>query len=271
MRLHRSLPGKLNPIRPLITIGLCAVLLLASESSVAASGPRPPCATTPLPAYPDPDNLPIVQVWTDNELEPDYAPAGCTGWLPTAFRTLAATAGRFRHQGRVEDLLARFAAVSALRTIRYWSVWDKRWENLVVDASALSGPDATLPRADFRVDELAAGADVYFAQTDNRSTATVVYRMRVRAIGPDRLVVETENVSAVRYLLLPLAAAGDLQVLYFLERQASDEWGYYSLARVAARTSSLLGGHEASFINRAVALFRYTAAMPTDQEPPAVP
>ena len=84
-------------------------------------------------------------------------------------------------------------------------------------------------------------------------------------------MVETENVSAVRYLLLPLASPGDLQALYFLERQTSNEWGYYSLARTSASTSLLIGGHEASDINRAVALFRYIAGIPTDLEPPAVP
>ena len=48
--------------------------------------------------------------------------------------------------------------------------------------------------------------------------------------------------SSVRYLLLPLAGPGDLQGLYFLERQTSNEWGYYSLARTSASTSSLIGG-----------------------------
>ena len=183
-----------------VSIGLYTVLFLASEGSVAASAPRPPCATAPLPAYPDLGSLPIVEVWTGNELDPDYAPADCTGWLPTAIRTLIATAGRFRHKGKVEDLLARFAAISALQTIRYWSVWDKRWENLVMGASALSGPDAPLLRADFQIDEMISGADLYFVQNDNRSTNTVVYRMRVRAISSNRLVVEMENISPLRYL-----------------------------------------------------------------------
>jgi hypothetical protein len=99
----------------------------------------------------------------------------------------------------------------------------------------------------------------------------VVYRLRVRETAPDRLVVETENVSSVRYLLLPLAGPGDLQALYFLERRSANEWGYYSLARTGAGTSSLTEGHEASYVNRAVALFRHLAGLPTDQGPPAAP
>ncbi|HEX6141543.1 MAG TPA: hypothetical protein VFZ01_02400, partial [Geminicoccaceae bacterium] len=74
------------------------------------------------------------------------------------------------------------------------------------------------------------GGLLYFVQGDNRSTGEVVYHLRVREIAPDRLVVEAENVSAVRYLLLPLAGPGDLQSLYFFERQSPGEWGYYGLA-----------------------------------------
>jgi hypothetical protein len=252
-------------------LGLCAVLLLAPGRSVAESAPHPPCASPPSPAYAEVGSLPAVRVWAGTDLGPDWVPAACTGWRPLAFRTLVAAAGRFRFSGLAEDLLARFAAVTALTTIRYWSVSDQRWENLVTSASALSGSDASTHRPDFRVNEMTAGAALYFVQNDNRSTNDVVYRLRVQEFGPDRLMIETENVSSVRYLLLPLAGPGDLQALYFLERQTSNKWGYYSLARTSASTSLLIGGHEASYINRAVALFRYIAGLPTDQEPPAAP
>ena len=95
--------------------------------------------------------------------------------------------------------------------------------------------------------------------------------MRVREIDPDGLVVEMVNVSAMRYLVIPLAGPGDLQSLYFLERRSPNEWAYYSLARTSAGASSLTQGHEASYVNRAAALFRHFADLPTDQEPPAAP
>ena len=132
-------------------------------------------------------------------------------------------------------------------------------------------PDADARRKDFGIAELKAGTNFYFAQDDNRSTGGIVYRMQIREIAPDRLVVETENIGAVRFLLLSLAGPGDLQTLYFLDRRTSDEWSYYSLARTAASASTLMEGHAASYINRAAALFRYFAALPTDQEPPASP
>src|SRR5215207_2892933 len=112
-------------------IGTCALLLLAPGRSVAEGAPRPPCAGAPSPAYAELGGLPAVRVWTGDELGTDWMPPACTGWRPLALRALVAAAGRFRFTGGAEDLLARFAIVSVLATIRYWSVSDKRWEQLV--------------------------------------------------------------------------------------------------------------------------------------------
>jgi hypothetical protein len=116
-----------------------------------------------------------------------------------------------------------------------------------------------------------SGADLHLVQDDNRSTGGVVYRMCAREVGPDRLVVETENVGAVRLLLLPLAGPGDLRALHVLDRLGPDEWGYYGLARTGAGASPLAGGREASLANRAAALFRHLAGLPTDRGPPVAP
>jgi hypothetical protein len=62
-----------------------------------------------------------------------------------------------------------------------------------------------------------------------------------------------------------------LQALHFLERLGPEEWGYYGLARTGAGASPLTGGREASYVNRAVALFRHLAGLPTDRGPPAAP
>ncbi len=261
----------MTPVSARLTayIGVCAVLLLFPGEGIAQSGPRPPCGDTPSPAYAEPGSLPVVRVWSAGELGANWTPPACTGWRPRPFRTLVATAGRFRHRGGANDLLERFGAISTLTTIRYWSVTDQRWLRLITDASALEGPDAARRRPDFGVADMRVGAELYFAQDDNRSTGDVVYRMRVREITPDRIVVETENVSSVRYLLVPLAGPGDLQALYFLERLAPEMWGYYSLARTGGGASSLLEGHETSYVNRTVALFRHLAGLPTDLGPPA--
>jgi hypothetical protein len=62
--------------------------------------------------------------------------------------------GSFRAAGGIEAILARFAAVSSFRGIRYWSVSDRRWETLISDSSALAGLDAAKRRDDFSVAEL---------------------------------------------------------------------------------------------------------------------
>ncbi|MGE3293781.1 MAG: DUF6675 family protein [Geminicoccaceae bacterium] len=247
------------------------MLLLFTGESAGQDVPRPPCAGPPSPAYPEPDVQPVVRVWSGGEPIADWTPPACIGWRPIPSRVLVATAGRFRYRGAAEDVLARLGAVSTLTTVRYWSVSDGRWQDLVTDASALDGHDAAKRRPDFRVAEMKAGADLYFAQDDNRSSGEVVYRLQVREIAPDRLVVATENVGPVRYLLVPLAGPGDLQAIYFLDRSAPDLWDYYSLARTGMGASPFLAGHEASYVNRAVALFRHLAGLPTDQGPPPFP
>ena len=54
-----------------------------------------------------------------------------------------------------------------------------------------------------------------------------------------------------------------------LERRSPGVWTYYSLSRTSPEANPLARGHAASYLNRAVALFRSVAGIPTDQEPPA--
>lgn len=257
-------------------LGGSVLPLVPARAWAVAEGPRPPCAgAAPLPAYAEPGAPPAVRVWNGAELDAaGWTPPACTGWPPApAPRTLAALAGRFRRAGGVEALLARFAAVSALTTVRYWSVADGRWARLFDDASALRGPDAALRRPDFATAELTPGAELFLALDDSRSTGMVVHRLRVLEASPGRLAVSLENVGAVRYLLLPLAGPGDLRSAFFLDRGrgALEAWSCYALTAIGAGASGLLAGHASSVVNRAAALYRHLAGVPTDQEPPAAP
>ena len=249
------------------SVVIVAALLLTTVEALAAGGPQPPCGSAPSPGYAPAGNLPAIRVWGGDRSATAWTPPACTGWAATPSRTLVATAGRLDQGGSAQDLLRRFGAVSTLTTIRYWSVTDGQWENLFLSASALSGPDPAAKRPDFRLAELAKGTDLYLAQADNRSSGEVVYRLEVRDLGPTRLVVAMENVSTMRYMLLPLAGPGDLQSLYFFDRLPSGAWGYYGLMRITADASFLLAGRPASYANRAVALFRFLAGLRTDQEP----
>jgi hypothetical protein len=113
------------------------------------------------------------------------------------------------------------------------------------------------------------GKDRFFSQRDNRSSNDVVYRLRVREAGSERLVIELENVTAVRLFLVFLFAPGDLRSVHFLERNGADDWGYYSVMRIGPGASASAQDYQKSYINRAVAPFRHVAGIPTGQEPPA--
>ena len=96
------------------------------------------------------------------------------------------------------------ARISALRAVRYWSATDGRWLPMVDDAAALRGPEEGARRPDFTVAEMKGGGDLYFSQSDNRSSGEVVYRLRVPEGGPERVTITIENASPVRFLLLTL-------------------------------------------------------------------
>lgn len=65
---------------------------------------------------------------------------------------------------------------------------------------------------------------------------------------------------------MPLFSPGDIQSIYFFERESQDVWRYYSIVRTSKNASQLTAGNEASAINRAVAFYRYLAGIPTDKE-----
>jgi hypothetical protein len=165
-------------------------------------------------------------------------------------------------------LLARLGAVSQMAGIRYWSVTGKRWQILIEAAHALDPSGRVRP--DFTPADLVPGRDLAFSQTDNDAGA-VIYRMRIMALSPSRVVLRTENVDTIRYLMLPLFGPGELQSLYVLNQGSEGTWSYYSLTRTGPGASAMTDGHVASGINRAVAMYRHIAGIPTDQEPPAAP
>jgi hypothetical protein len=73
----------------------------------------------------------------------------------------------------------------------------------------------------------------------------------------------------MRYLFLTLFDPGEMQWIYFLDRESEDVWRYYGIVRTGRNASRLATEHESSSINRAVAFYRALTGIPTDQEPPA--
>ena len=248
-----------------LVLGACLGLVLAAPA-LAAELPRPPCDTAPQPHYPSTmgarANAVALQVTED---APAWAPPACTGWAPAGahgYHTLVALAGRFRLAvGEGTDaILGRFGAISAMRSVRFWSERSNDWRPFATEATALSGPDPSAHRPDFTAAELESGQPLYFLQRANRLSGEVVFRMRAARTGPDRLLVHTENVTPVRFMLLTLFQPGALQTLQMAERLTATDWGFYILSRsTEAGTSTLAQGHLSSYVNRADAVFRLVA------------
>ena len=195
-------------------------------------------------------------MWTSAELG-SWTPPACTGFTAKGDGVLVAVAGSFPFTGSADDLLARFGAVSALKGLKYWSVTEGGWRTLITKAAALEGANVDRPRSDFTLAEMRSGADLYFAQSENRAGGDVVYRMRVRDFGPNRFVVGIENASPVSRYLVTLFNPGDLASVHFLERRGAGVWGYYGLAWAGDSLVSRLAVPEASYVNRALALYRH--------------
>ena len=249
-----------------------AIVLVVGSAMAAISAsekPRPPCAVEPFPAYPALDAPPAVVLWTEAELA-GWSPPACTVW-PTGSATLVVgLAGRFGNAGDADAILARIGAISALREIRYWSITDKQWNPLFTRASALEGPDPKKPRGDFSAAEMREGHDDYFLAADNRSRDDAVSRLNVRQANPEHLVIEATNVTPLRFMFLSFAEPGDLQTWYFLDREAEGSWRFYSLTRVLYSSSFFARFVQGeSYVNRAVAMYRHLAGIPTDRDPPA--
>jgi hypothetical protein len=234
----------------------------------AQLGPQPPCGKEPIPAYPGLDDSAIVKSWRESDFGGDWRPPTCTGWAAVGFTTLVTTVARFRHSSEAEGLLRHIGAISELAGMRYWSTTHKQWQTLIVDAHALTDLQSDQRRGDFTPDEMKEGKVLYFEQVDNLS-GKAVYRMHIAEASADRLVFDVENVSTMRYFFIPIFHPGEMQSIYFLDRESDKVWRYYSIVRTGKHASRLIAGNESSSVNRAVAFYRYLVGIPTGQEPPA--
>lgn len=234
----------------------------------ADSGPQLPCAGAVFPPYPGVDHAPTVRAWNSSDLGGEWRPPACTGWGASGFSSLVVTVARFRHTSGAEGLRRRIGAISQLAGMLYWSTTRQRWQKLMASAYALDGPEGDRRRQDFSPDEIAQGRRLYFQQEDNLF-GKAIYRMHIGSVSRDRVIFDIENAGPLRFALLPVFSPGEMQAIYFLERESQDVWRFYGIARAGGKASGLGAGLEASSINRAVAFYRHLTGIPTDQEPPA--
>jgi hypothetical protein len=238
------------------------------QSVEPGRGPKPPCGTEVNPSYPDLDQPVATKPWSAADLGRDWEPPTCLGWESNGFTTLVTTVATFRFQGDEAGLLHSFGAISQWKGLRYWSVTHKQWRTLITDGYALSAPQGGQRRADFTANEMVQENVLYFVQ-ENNLTGKGTYRMHIMRASNDHIEIKIDNVSALRYLLVPVLHAGDLQSVYFLDRESGDNWHYYSIVRTGNSASRLLAGNEPSAINRAVAAYRHIVGIPDITEPPA--
>jgi len=229
-------------------------------------GPQPSCGMEPIPAYPGMDELAIVKSWSRSDLGRDWKPPACTGWSEVGFTTLVTIAARFPHTSEAEGLLRHIGAISELAGMRYWSTTHKQWRTLIGSAYALTDSQGQR-REDFTSNEMKEGKVLHFEQVDNLS-GKATYRMHIVEASASRVVFDVENVSTMRYYFIPIFHPGELQSMYFLDRESDKVWRYYSIVRTGKNANGLIAGNESSSVNRAVAFYRYLVGIPTTQEPP---
>jgi hypothetical protein len=247
---------------------LLAVALCSAKALAGPSGHD--CGGLPSPAYGQP-GAPHVAVWRDGDATTAVHPPACLDWTSWHATVIVALAGLLPGPDSEDALLSRFAAISRFQGIRYWSASASSWQTLITDAAAVFGPKDARRRRDFSPKELSPGQPVYFSVADNYSSGPVVYRMQVTAIGPGQLTIAVENTTSLWVFLLPLFGPGDLHSFYVLQRLGPGLWGYYSLTGVKEGALAWFGGDATSTINRAAAVYRHIAGIPTDRNPPLAP
>jgi hypothetical protein len=181
-----------------------------------------------------------------------------------------ALAARFHSPLSLDALAARLVAVSHHPSIRSWSVTRQEWRPLALDAWALEGPADKVRRPDPSGDALLAGRDFYYAENTDVGGRTV-YRLHVVEHTADRIVLTTENVTAIRAAIVTLFEPGALQAATILSRDGPDTWSLYEISRAGAASSAFVAGYQSSYLNRLEAMRRHLAGLPTDRDPPIAP
>lgn len=246
-----------------------AVALAPFAMGVAADAlPSPPCGAASVPSYGPVGPVPELRSWPA-EAVTGWQPPACTGWATRADARVVAAAGTIR--GSEDDILGRIGALSHQTAIRYWSAGRGDWRAMLDDATALAKPEARSRRADFAPEELIKGARVHLAYDDAEPIGAVVHQLDIRERTPSRVVVTTSNMTAARLMGMTVAAPGDLEMAIFLDREAPDVWRYYALSRFALRLPASMQPTDLDYLNRATAMFRFLAGVPTDAMPPAAP
>ena len=254
-------------MRPKWLMAALAAVCLATPAH--ATAPTPPCAGEAVPTRAASGVLPAVEVWHAPSLPDGWQPASCSGLSAPSGAVVVAVSGELQYAGDARALLGRLGALSQQVGMIYWSVERGGWSPLVLDASALASDDPASRRPDFKPEEMAPGVRLHMLYQDNSQAGPVVYQSEVRSADADGFVAVLHNSSAMRLMGLSIADPGDISSMLSVQRLGPDRFAYYALTAVALAPMAAAMVSDASYVNRAVASFRYLAGIPLDAEPPA--
>ena len=242
-------------------------LILCAASAAAADEPYPPCHEAPDPAYAVTGAPPNLLVLTEEGFVWD-APR-CTGWGKGQYALLVAAAATFGHKGGVDGLIGKFAAISGFKTVRYWSTSHQAWRPLFRSAHALSTARQGARRGDFDLADLVPGPVKHFWLEENGPVGAAIFRLRVLERSRDRLIIDIRNQRAVNPPVHPKIAAGGYRYLFMFDRAAPGVWRYYGITGLRGKGAAAVTWFRNSYVNRAIAMYRYVAGIPMEREPPA--
>jgi hypothetical protein len=227
---------------------------------------EPVCSAADIhPAFPPVNATPAVEVADANNAAP---PSGATCFADSnKGATWITVSSAIQTALSPEAIIQRFGAISALQTVQYWSTTDQAWRPLVSAAFAVNATDANQPRADYGSAEL-VGSPRFYRVTDTRTYDPVNYSLEIHPAPHGQILAETTNIDPIKKWGITLYRRDGLHTLYFLNERSPGVWSYYSITRVVPATF-LARGHEKSYVNRAIALYRHYLRLPTTADPPA--
>jgi hypothetical protein len=233
---------------------LCAPRLALSEEHF--------CSLADIhPAFPPVNATPAVE-------STDVSPPGAANCFPDTVKGAIwiTVAAAIQSSLSPEAIIRRFGAISELQTVQYWSTTDQAWRPMVSAAFAVSSADTEQPRADYSSTEL-VGSPRFYRVTDTRTFNPVRYSLEIHPAPHGQILAETTNVDPIKKWAITLYGPSGLHTLYFLSERSPGVWSYYSITRVVPATF-LARGHESSYVNRAIALYRHYLRLPATADPP---
>jgi len=247
-------------------IGFAASLFLCVPVQ-AAEELYLPCDGAPDPAHATLGERPNLRVITKEGFVWD-APR-CIGWGKGKYALLIAVAGRFEHKGGEAALVRKFARISRLKTVRYWSTSAQAWRNLFRNAHALSRPQQGAVRVDFDVADFVPGPVRHLWLTEQGPIGGAMFRMRTIERTRDRIIIDLRNERPIRPPEHPKISAGGYRYVFILDREGPGVWRYYGVTGLRGAGGGAITWIRGSYLNRAIAMYQYIAGLPMEREPPA--